>query len=137
MAAPAPRPARAHIAAALTALVVAVAASAAWLVWYKTFPRGTGFDDLSGLFGALTIFGLSVLWLVLRAIVPVARTALMAVVVAAVLTAIVVVMMCGPVACFVPGPERLLGWFVVVGVAVAALLHHLVLVALSPRTART
>ena len=38
---------------------------------------------------------------------------------------------CGPVACFQPGPNRLMGWFVVLGVAAAALVHQVVLEATS------
>ena len=35
---------------------------------------------------------------------------------------------CGPGACFVPGEYRLLGWFVVGGIVLAALAHHFVYV---------
>jgi hypothetical protein len=35
---------------------------------------------------------------------------------------------CGPGACFLPGDYRLAGWFVVVGIILAALAHHYVYV---------
>lgn len=35
---------------------------------------------------------------------------------------------CGPGACFMPGEYRLLGWFVVGGIVLAALVHHWVYV---------
>jgi hypothetical protein len=35
---------------------------------------------------------------------------------------------CGPTACFIPGENRLLGWFVVGGITLAALAHHKVYV---------
>jgi hypothetical protein len=35
---------------------------------------------------------------------------------------------CGATACFVPGANRLLGWFVVGGIVLAALAHHYVYV---------
>jgi hypothetical protein len=37
-----------------------------------------------------------------------------------------VALMCGPVACFVPGPGLYMGWFLVGGVALAGLAHHFV-----------
>jgi hypothetical protein len=48
------------------------------------------------------------------------------------LAALFVIGYCGPVACFAPGPSRLMGWFVLGGVAIAALLHHLVLNRFTP-----
>jgi hypothetical protein len=33
---------------------------------------------------------------------------------------------CGPIACFLPGTNRAMGWFMVAGVALAAGTHHLV-----------
>jgi hypothetical protein len=40
---------------------------------------------------------------------------------------LIVAMTCGPVACFQQGSNRAMGWFIVGGVALAALVHHLAL----------
>jgi hypothetical protein len=47
--------------------------------------------------------------------------------VAALGTYAVVAATCGPLACFRPGPNRAMAWLVIAGVALAALVHHLVL----------
>jgi hypothetical protein len=41
---------------------------------------------------------------------------------------------CGPTACFAPGENRLLGWFVVGGIVLAALAHHWVYVRFAGET---
>jgi hypothetical protein len=38
---------------------------------------------------------------------------------------------CGPFACFTPGSARMMGWFLVGGAAAIALVHHVVLNAMS------
>jgi hypothetical protein len=129
------RPFQAHVWSLLAALVVVIAVSAAWLAWYKTFPRGTGFDDLTGIvvpFGLLILVGL---WLVIRALAHGRVVWGLATVVGAALalTYVLTAIYCGPLACFTPGPSRLMGWFLVGGAVLAALAHHLVLTGVSRR----
>jgi hypothetical protein len=123
------RPARAHIFALLAALAAVVAVSALWLAHFRTYPRGTGFDDLTGIivpFGLLFLVGV---WLVVRAIVHGRfQWRVATVIVAALALAYAqVAVYCGPVACFTAGSARLMGWFLVGGAALAALVHHGVL----------
>ncbi len=123
------RPVRAHVWAFLASLLAAVVVSALWLAHYKTYPRGTGFDDLTGIFVPFVILVLVGLWLVLRAVLHGrVRWKVVTVAITSLAFALApVIVYCGPVSCFAPGPNRLMGWFVVAGVALAALVHHVVL----------
>jgi hypothetical protein len=115
-------------------LVVFVVVSGLWLTHYKSYPRGTGFDDLTGVFVPFALLVLTGLWLVVRALLHgrVHWRTVTVVVVALAFALAPVIVYCGPVSCFAPGPNRLMGWFVVGGVALAALVHHLVLERLTP-----
>jgi hypothetical protein len=127
------RPLRAHAYALIGALMVLVLVSALWIVNLR---RGPALDGFTG--GPMVIFVpfflliVTGLWLAVRAMLH-GRVHWrgLTVVVAALAP---VILYCGPVACFAPGPNRLMGWFVVLGVALAALVHHIVLEASSRRT---
>jgi hypothetical protein len=123
------RPARAHVAAIAASAVVVVAVSALWLMHFRTYPGGSGFDDLSSVYVPFALLGLSALWLVVRALLEGRfRWRVVTVFIVSLAFALAPVLIyCGPVACFIPGPQKYMGWFLVIGVAVAALAHHIVL----------
>jgi hypothetical protein len=129
------RPARAHVFSLLAALATIVAVSALWIVNLRLGP------PLEAWTGGATVIlipiGLVILtagWLVVRGLLH-GRVHWRAVTVLAVTILVplaVVVVTCGPVACFEPGrPNYAAGWFVVGGVALTALVHHIVLNATS------
>ena len=132
------RTARAHVYALLATLVAILIVSALWIL---NLGMGPPLDGFTG--GPMVIFVpfflliVSGLWLAVRAVLHgrVHWRAITVVVAAAALALAPIVLYCGPVSCFAPGPNRLLGWFVLGGVAFAALAHHIVLEA-SSRAAR-
>ena len=128
------RPIGAHLLALLAALVVVVAVSAVWLMHFKSYPRGTGFDGLTGIFVPFVLLVLSGLWLLVRTLLHRrVRWRTVTVAITALAFALApVILNCGPTACFTPGPEKMMGWFVVIGVVLAALVHHVLLARLTP-----
>lgn len=124
---------RAHLLALLAALAAVVVVTALWIVNLRMGPPLEGFTGGPMLI-AMPMFLLLVVgaWLVVRVLLQgrVRWHVVLVVVVAAAFALAPVVLYCGP-ACFAPGPNRLLGWFVVVGAAATALVHHLVFEALS------
>ena len=123
------RPVLAHVSAIVVAVLVILAVSALWIVNLRMGPRLDGFSG-----GAMVIIlpiGLLIvtaIWILLRALFLRGRVALwQAFLGGAVLALILVVGNCGPTACFVPGNERLVGWFMVIGAGLSTLAHHLVL----------
>jgi hypothetical protein len=129
------RPARAHIFAVMAAFLAIIAASALWIVNLRSGPRLDGFTG-----GAMVIFVPLLLlivlgiWLAIRGALHgrVAWRTLTVLIGSLVLASLFVIGYCGPVACFVPGSNRLMGWFVLGGAALAALVHHLVLNRFTP-----
>ena len=128
------RPARAHVLSLLAAFVTILIVSALWIVNLRMGPRLDGFTG-----GPMVIFGpfflliMTGLWLGVRAVLHgrVHWSVLTVAVATLVLAYVITAVYCGPVACFQPGPNRLMGWFVVLGVAAAALVHQVVLEAMS------
>jgi hypothetical protein len=120
---------RAHLLALLAALATVVVMTALWIVNLRMGPPLEGFTGGPMLI-SMPLFLLLVVgvWLVVRAMLGgrFRWHALLVVIVAAAFALAPVILYCGPVACFAPGPNRLLGWFVVVGAALTALVHHLV-----------
>lgn len=131
------RPILANICALAAAFVVIVAVTALWIVSLRLGPRLDGFSG-----GAMVImmpialFVLTAIWIVLRALFRRNRVfaAWIAFAGGAVIALVAVVANCGPTACFVPGNERLMGWFAVGGTGLAALVHHLVLARFAKET---
>lgn len=125
-----PRPVVAQIAAALAALVAIAAVTALWIVNLRMGPR---LEAFSGgpmvIFVPLALILLVLLWILIRGFFSsvVRWGALTTILGAGGLALLVVVLYCAPAACFMPDPGRLLGWFVVLGAAFAALVHHIVL----------
>jgi predicted permease len=120
---------RAHAVALIAALEALVAVSIAWVVNLRSGPR-LGLEASAILvflpIGLLILFGM---WLVLRFLL-VRRlrwTGLLALAGSIALGYLMVAASCGPVACFQAGPNRYMGWFLVLGIALAALAHHLAL----------
>lgn len=125
----------AHIFALIAAFAAIVAVSALWIVNLRVGPPLDGW--VAGpmvIFVPAFIVILLVVWLVMRAISQSWvrwRTATV-VLATLILSTALVILNCGPVACFAPGNERLLGWFVIGGLVIAALIHHLVLFLTTP-----
>lgn len=124
------RSARAHIVALIAALGTIVAVSALWIVNLRMGPRLDGFT--AGPMVVFVPFGIVLLtafWLIARGLLHgrVRWRAATALAAAGALALVIVAGYCGPVACFMAGPNRLMGWFLVGGVALAALAHQLVL----------
>jgi hypothetical protein len=129
------RPARAHIFALMAAFLAIVAASALWIVNLRSGPRLDGFTGGAMVifvpFFLLIVFGV---WLAIRGALH-GRMAWKTVTVligSLILASLFVIGYCGPVACFTPGSNRLMGWFVLGGAVLAALVHHLVLNRFTP-----
>jgi hypothetical protein len=125
----------AHSIAVIAALEAIVLTSVAWVVNLRGGPRlglEAGAVAIFLPLGLLVLFGM---WLVLRFILlrRLAWNALLAVAAALALGYLVVAASCGPTACFTASPNRYMGWFLVLGAASAALLHHLVLVAFNKK----
>ena len=121
------RRARANIFALTAAFVAFLAISALWIVDLRLGPT----MGLEG--GAMVLFVpaylviLTAVWFVVRAVARV-RWRLGNVLAVTIIVPLVLVMAdCGPVACFVPGPHRMSGWFIVLGLPLIALAHHFVL----------
>ena len=124
------RAARAHIVALVAALATIVVVSALWIANLRMGPAVGGW--LAGPMVVFVPFGVVVVtafWLIVRGLLHgrVRWRALTVLAAAGGLALVVVAGYCGPLACFMPGPNRLMGWFLVVGVALTALVHHLVL----------
>jgi hypothetical protein len=129
------RPARAHIFALMAAFLAIIAASALWIVNLRSGPLLDGFTG-----GAMVIFVPLLLlivfgvWLAVRGALHgrmAWRTATV-LIGSLILASLFVIGYCGPVACFTPGSNRLMGWFVLGGAMLAALVHHLVLNRFTP-----
>ena len=124
------RPVLANISAIAAAFLAIIAVSALWIVNLRMGPRLEGFTG-----GAMVIMVpvalliLTAIWIILRALFGRQRAIApwLALAGGAVIGLVAVVANCGVTACFVPGSERLAGWFVVGGTGLAALVHHIVL----------
>lgn len=129
------RPLIAQMFALIGALATVVATSALWIVNLRLGPPLDGW--VAGpmvIFLPAFVLILLAVWLLVRAALHgrirwrISTVALATLV----LSVAVVIVNCGPTACFTPGNDRLLGWFVVGGVVAAALIHHLVLTLITP-----
>ena len=125
------RPARAHVMAVNAALVAFVVVSALWIVNLRIGPSPKGL--IAGATLAFVPFGLAILtpiWFLIRAATHgrLRWRVLTVLAVTIVVPLAIVTVYCGPTACFAPGPPHyLMGWFLIGGVALIALFHHLVL----------
>jgi hypothetical protein len=118
----------ARVLAVLAAFAADLAASVGWLVNLRLRPDFTDFQvGLVTLGVPVALTGLTVIWLLARGLAEGSArwNAFVVVIGACVFAYAAVAFMCGPVACFVPGPTLLMGDFIVGGVALAALAHHL------------
>jgi len=121
------RRARANILAPIAASVVFLIVSALWIVSLRLGPR----MGLEG--GAMVLFVpaylviLTAVWFVVRAVARIRWRPTNILAVAIIVPLVLVISDCGPIACFVPGPHRMSGWFIVVGLPAIALTHHFVL----------
>ena len=126
------RPLRAHILALIAAFAVTVAATGLWILALRAGPPIDGFvaGPMVVAVPFLLVFGIF-LWACLRAGIWIRWTALSVLAAAFAFALVAVALICGSTACFTPGSNRMLGWFVVGGIAAAALVHHLVLETMS------
>jgi hypothetical protein len=121
-----------HGLAILAALLVVVATTALWIVNLRMGPPMEGFTGgPMALSLPILLLVLTVVWVVIRSVAGLRWSALSVFLASAIAAYVLAAIWCGPVACFVPGPNRLMGWFLVGGIAIAALAHHLVLAAFS------
>ncbi|KAB2876657.1 MAG: hypothetical protein F9K43_00875 [Bauldia sp.] len=122
------RPFLAHSLALVAALVALLVVSGLWILNLRAGPRPEGFTG-----GAMVVFlpavllAVTVFWLVVRAVLRVRWNALLVIGAVLVIAVLVTAAYCGPVACFVPGTNRLAGWFIEGGAVAIALAHHFVL----------
>lgn len=90
-------------------------------------PRGGGVEI--GAWPLMMPFGLAAivaLWIVLRVVLlkSVAWTALVVALASLAFAYVLTAALCGPVACFQASPRYYMGWYIVVGAVLAALVHH-------------
>lgn len=119
----------APIVSLIAAAEIIVLASLAWLANLRNGPT---FGLESGailLFMPLALVIIFAMWLVLRFLLlrHLPWPALLVLAASLVLGYLMVAASCGPVECFQPGPNRMMGWYLVLGVAGAALAHHFAL----------
>lgn len=119
----------AQLLAVFAAFGAVAAVSIGWVIHLRVRPDFDGWTPGPMMLGVpVVLVVLTIIWLLARALLGKRmRWSLAALLVASTAFAYAVVaVMCGPVACFQPGSNRLLGWFITGGVALAALTHHLV-----------
>jgi hypothetical protein len=130
------RTGRAHAFALLAAFVCIVVISALWIVNLKMGPPLEAWTGgATVIFVPLVLIILTAGWLVIRGVLHgrVHWRALTVLAVTAIASLVIVVVTCGPTQCFLPSRSNyFMGWFVVIGVALTALVHHLVLDAFPP-----
>jgi hypothetical protein len=124
------RPAFAQSAAVAAAVFVAFVASVVWLVhWRSGAPGGGSAAPFMPAAVPAGILALTALWLLLRGLcerlIRFAAAAALGVYLAVAYGA--AILSCEANACFDPAANRFLGWFLLGGVAAAALVHHVVL----------
>ncbi len=113
----------------IAALEVIVLASLAWVLNLRSGPVLGLESGAILLFLPLALIIVFAMWLVLRFLLlrRLRWPALLVLAASLVLGYLMVAASCGPVACFQPGPNRMMGWYLVLGVAGAALAHHFAL----------
>ncbi len=121
------RPWLAYLIAIGAALLAIIIVSAVWIGFLRTGPQLDAWiagPMILAVPAALVV--LNAMWLLLRAALArfvawtLPRVALASIVLAYVATGIT----CGPVACFQALPSFRAGWFLVIGAAIAAIVHH-------------
>ena len=124
------RPLRAHIVALIASFVTILAVSALWIVNLRMGPELDGFTGGAMLvyvpFAILIVTGV---FLLVRALLHhrIKWRAVTVVITSIAFALWPAILYCGPVECFAPGRNHLMGWFIIAGVALAALVHHVVL----------
>jgi hypothetical protein len=123
------RPVASHTLAIAAAVLALVAAAAVWIVNLRAGPRLGLEAGAMVVIVPLAMLVLFAMWLVVRTLLArrIRWGALGMTAVCAMLTYTIVAVACGPITCFQAGPHRAMGWFLVGGVAAAALVHHVVL----------
>jgi hypothetical protein len=118
------RPVSAHVWSLIAAAVGLVVVSALWLLW-----RGGGLADAGGAEVPFGLLFLTAVWLIVRAVAHgrMSWHVVTVVVAAAALAYGQVAIYCGPLACFTGGDAAMMGWFLVGGAVLIALVHHFVL----------
>lgn len=123
------KPVLANLAAIGAAFAAIIAVTTLWVVNLRYGPRLDAFTAGAMLIAMPVLLVLvTALWVVIRALFARRRFGPVATFFAgATLACAVIVGYCGPTACFVSNANRMIGWFVVLGTALAALAHHAVL----------
>ena len=117
-----------HLLAILAALGVIAAVGVSWILHLRVAQIYGSTPELIVSAVPIALVSLTSIWLLARALLwrRMQWSLILLLTASIVFAYAVVAIMCGPVACFVPGPYRLSGWFIVGGVALAALTHHLI-----------
>jgi hypothetical protein len=123
------KPAAAHSIAIAAVILVIVTVTAGWIVNLRAGPKLGLEAGAMVVMVPLALFVLTAMWLTVRAMAEkrLRLNALAATAICAFFAYILVAVTCGPIACFQAGPNRAMGWFLVGGVALAALVHHVLL----------
>jgi hypothetical protein len=122
------KPASAYLTACAVAGAELIAVTALWIVHLRTGPPLDGWVAgpmvVAVPFALLFLF---VIWLIERALLGprIAWTAVRVLIGCGILAYAVTTAFCGPTACFRNGPNRAMGWFIVLGVVAMAVTHHL------------
>lgn len=118
------RPVTAHVWSLVAAAVVLVGVSALWLLW-----RGGSLGDVGAAEVPFGLLFLTAVWLIVRAVAHgrMSWHVVTVIVAAAALAYGQVAIYCGPFACFAGGDAAMMGWFLVGGAVLIALVHHFVL----------
>ncbi len=119
--------ARAHTRALIAAFVTFLVVDALWVVTLRLGPRMGLEAGALVLFVPVYLFILGLVWFAVRYVARVRWRVTNVLAVTVIVPLVLVMADCGPIACFVPGPDQMSGWFVVVGLPLIALAHHFVL----------
>jgi hypothetical protein len=126
----------ANYASIAAAGMVVFLATGAFLI---LLPRGPGVEI--GSWPLMMPFGLAAivaLWIVLRVVLlkSLAWTAIAVALSSLVFAYALTAALCGPIACFQASPRYHMGWFIVGGAVLAALIHHLAYSSMKPGSPR-
>jgi hypothetical protein len=124
------KPGFAYFIAAAAAIAEIVLVTALWIIHLRTGPPLDAWvaGPMVVILPAALLFLMGA-WLILRGLFSrrIAWTGVRVMTASALFAYVVTAIFCGPLACFQSGPNRAMGWFVVLGVVLAAVTHHLLL----------
>ena len=122
------KPWLAHVVAIGAAVLGIMVVSALWIVFLRTIPQLDAW--VAGPLVVAVPFALVValvMWLIVRGLAArrVRWNAALVLAISAVITYVATAITCGPISCFRALPSFYVGWFLVIGSATVALIHHI------------